>query len=82
MHVPIGKVSFDTAALLENYHAVLDEMNRAKPAAAKGRYLKSISASSTMGPGIKIDPAALGRRSEPASSGVRRVAVPAHYVHH
>jgi large subunit ribosomal protein L1 len=56
VHVPIGKVSFDTAALAANYQAVLDEVNRAKPAAAKGRYLKSVSTSSTMGPGIRIDP--------------------------
>jgi large subunit ribosomal protein L1 len=58
VHVPIGKVSFDTAALAANYQAVLDEVNRAKPAAAKGRYLKSVSTSSTMGPGIRIDPGA------------------------
>jgi large subunit ribosomal protein L1 len=56
VHVPIGKVSFDTDALAANYQAVLDEVNRAKPAAAKGRYLKSVSTSSTMGPGIRIDP--------------------------
>jgi large subunit ribosomal protein L1 len=57
VHVPIGKVSFDTAALVGNYRAVLDEVLRAKPAAAKGRYVKSIAASSTMGPGVKLDPA-------------------------
>ena len=57
VHVPLGKVSFDQAALVENYLSVLDEINRAKPASAKGRYLKSISVSSTMGPGVKIDPA-------------------------
>jgi large subunit ribosomal protein L1 len=56
VHVPIGKVSFDTAALAANYQAVLDEVNRAKPAASKGRYLKGVSTSSTMGPGIRIDP--------------------------
>jgi large subunit ribosomal protein L1 len=56
VHVPIGKVSFDTSALAENYQAVLDEVNRAKPAASKGRYLKGVSTSSTMGPGIRIDP--------------------------
>jgi large subunit ribosomal protein L1 len=58
VHVPIGKVSFDTDALLANFQAVLDEVLRNKPAAAKGRYIKSISTSSTMGPGIRIDPAA------------------------
>jgi len=56
VHVPIGKVSFDTGALAANFQAVLDEVNRAKPAAAKGRYLKGVSTSSTMGPGIRIDP--------------------------
>jgi large subunit ribosomal protein L1 len=58
VHVPIGKVSFDTNALAANYQAVLDEVNRAKPAAAKGRYLKNVSTSSTMGPGVRIDPSA------------------------
>ena len=60
VHVPIGKASFDREALLANFQAVLDEMNRAKPAAAKGRFLKSVSASSTMGPGVRIDPARAG----------------------
>jgi large subunit ribosomal protein L1 len=63
VHVPIGKVSFDTNALLDNYHAVLDELTRAKPAAAKGRYIKAVSAASTMGPGVKIDPA-VGREDD------------------
>ncbi|HEY4402473.1 MAG TPA: 50S ribosomal protein L1 [Acidimicrobiia bacterium] len=57
VHVPIGKVSFERDALLENFRAVLDETLRNKPAAAKGRYIKSIATSSTMGPGIRIDPA-------------------------
>ena len=57
VHVPIGKVSFERDALLENFQAVLDEILRNKPAAAKGRYFKSIATSSTMGPGIRIDPA-------------------------
>jgi large subunit ribosomal protein L1 len=56
VHVPIGRASFDSSALLDNYQAVLDEVVRAKPAAAKGRYLQGVSASSTMGPGVKIDP--------------------------
>jgi len=55
VHVPIGKVSFDSAALTANFRAVLDEVQRAKPAAAKGRYLKKISLSPTMGPSVKID---------------------------
>jgi large subunit ribosomal protein L1 len=56
VHVPIGKASFEPGALAANFLAVLDEIQRAKPASAKGRYLKKISVSSTMGPGIKIDP--------------------------
>ena len=54
-HVGIGKLSFDEKALVENYQAVLDEVMRAKPAVAKGRYLKSITLASTMGPGIPVD---------------------------
>ena len=55
VHVPVGKVSFSPTALETNIRAVIDELNRAKPASAKGRYLKKISISSTMGPGIRID---------------------------
>ena len=55
VHVPIGKTSFPTPALAANFHAVLDELQRAKPSAAKGRYLRRITLSSTMGPGVKID---------------------------
>jgi large subunit ribosomal protein L1 len=55
VHVPLGKASFDNDKLVTNYHAVLDEMLRAKPASAKGRYLIGISASSTMGPGVRLD---------------------------
>jgi len=54
--VPIGKASFTPTALVDNFRAVLDELNRAKPASAKGRYLRRITVASTMGPGIKIDP--------------------------
>jgi large subunit ribosomal protein L1 len=56
VHVPIGKVSFGADALLQNFGAVLDEINRAKPAAAKGRYIKAITTSSTMGPGVRVSP--------------------------
>ena len=56
VHVPIGKASFEARALLENYQAVLDEILRVKPASAKGRYLKAITLSSTMGPGVHADP--------------------------
>ena len=56
IHLRIGKASFDRAHLLENLHAVMDELNRAKPASAKGRYVRAITLSSTMGPGISVDP--------------------------
>ena len=55
VHVPIGKVSFDIDALRANFTAVLDEVQRAKPASAKGRYIKKISLSPTMGPSVRID---------------------------
>jgi large subunit ribosomal protein L1 len=55
VHVPIGKASFEPAALEANLRAVLDELNRAKPAAAKGRYMRKITLSSTMGPGVRVD---------------------------
>jgi large subunit ribosomal protein L1 len=57
VHVPIGKKSFDERALAENYAALVDEIVRAKPAAAKGRYIKGITLTSTMGPGLHVDPA-------------------------
>jgi large subunit ribosomal protein L1 len=56
VHVPVGKVSFPVESLVRNYGAVLDEIQRAKPPSAKGRYLKGITTSSTMGPGVKINP--------------------------
>jgi large subunit ribosomal protein L1 len=55
VHVPLGKVSFEPEALEVNFRAVLDELQRAKPASAKGRYLRKITVSSTMGPGVKVD---------------------------
>jgi large subunit ribosomal protein L1 len=55
VHVPLGKVSFDPDALETNFRAVLDELQRAKPASAKGRYLRKITVSSTMGPGVRVD---------------------------
>lgn len=56
IHVPIGKVSFGTQKLLDNFHTLMNAVIKAKPAAAKGQYLKSVAVSSTMGPGIKINP--------------------------
>jgi large subunit ribosomal protein L1 len=61
VHVPIGKVSFDNQKLLDNAKAVLDSIVKAKPATSKGKYLKKISISSTMGPGVRIDIASLGK---------------------
>ena len=56
VHLVIGKRDFDERRLLENYAAVIDELIRAKPSAAKGRYLRSITITTTMGPGVKVDP--------------------------
>jgi large subunit ribosomal protein L1 len=56
IHVPVGKKSFEKKQLLDNVRAVLDEIQRAKPAAAKGKYIKSVTLATTMGPGVKIDP--------------------------
>ena len=55
VHAPVGKTSFPTASLLENAHALVESIVKAKPAAAKGKYLKSVTLSSTMGPGVRID---------------------------
>lgn len=55
VHVPLGKVSFEPTALEANFRAVIDELQRAKPAASKGRYLRKLTVSSTMGPGVNLD---------------------------
>jgi large subunit ribosomal protein L1 len=68
VHLVIGKTSFDDRQLLENYAAVIDELNRAKPSAAKGKYLRSITLASTMGPGIKVDPSRKDILEEAASA--------------
>jgi large subunit ribosomal protein L1 len=57
LHLAIGKRSFDEDKLTENYQSIIEEILRAKPAAAKGKYVKSVTLSTTMGPGISIDPA-------------------------
>ena len=57
VHLAIGKASFEEQALLENYATLIDEIVRAKPAAAKGRYIRGVTLTSTMGPGIHVDPA-------------------------
>jgi large subunit ribosomal protein L1 len=56
VHMVIGKASFDDAKLLENYAAVIEELVRARPSVAKGRYLRTVTLTSTMGPGVKVDP--------------------------
>jgi large subunit ribosomal protein L1 len=56
VHLPIGKKSFEERQLLENYATLVEEIVRAKPAAAKGRYIRAITLTSTMGPGIHLDP--------------------------
>jgi large subunit ribosomal protein L1 len=57
IHAPVGKISFPAQSLIENTHALVDSVVKAKPAAAKGKYVKSVTMSSTMGPGILIDAA-------------------------
>ena len=59
VHAPVGKASFSEAALLENAHVFLRELMRAKPSASKGQYLKSVTLSTTMGPGVPVDPASV-----------------------
>jgi large subunit ribosomal protein L1 len=56
VHLPIGKINFEEQALLENYAALIDEIQRAKPAAAKGRYLMTVTLTTTMSPGVRVDP--------------------------
>ncbi|MGE0446227.1 MAG: 50S ribosomal protein L1 [Vicinamibacterales bacterium] len=64
VHAPVGKVEFDTLNLIENAHALVDAVVRAKPSAAKGKYLKSVTVSSTMGPGVAIDTAHIDERQK------------------
>jgi large subunit ribosomal protein L1 len=57
VHLPIGKADFEERALLENYSALIEEINRAKPSSAKGRYIHTVTLTTTMGPGVRVDPA-------------------------
>ncbi len=77
VHVVIGKKSFEERQLIENYAALIDEIMRAKPAAAKGRYVRSITLTSTMGPGIHIDPAVTRGIVEELEEAEEQAAVPA-----
>ena len=74
VHLPIGKKSFGERQLLENYAAVVEEIARAKPAAAKGRYIKGITLTTTMGPGLHVDPT---RTRDVAGAAEAESAVPA-----
>jgi len=58
VHLPIGKADFEETALLENFSALLDEIMRAKPASAKGRYIHTVTLTTSMGPGVRVDPSA------------------------
>ena len=68
VHVPLGKASFSADDLIRNFRAVVDELNRVKPAAAKGRYIRRVSVATTMGPGIKVDPNRLKPELEAGAS--------------
>jgi large subunit ribosomal protein L1 len=70
VHVSLGKKSFEERALLENYAALVDEIVRAKPAAAKGRYIRQVTLATTMGPGIKVEPRTRGIVEEEAADSV------------
>jgi large subunit ribosomal protein L1 len=64
VHAPVGKMSFSAQSLIDNAHALVDSVVKAKPSAAKGKYLKSVTVSSTMGPGIGIDTAHIDERTK------------------
>jgi large subunit ribosomal protein L1 len=64
VHLPIGKADFDAQQLLENFTALIDEINRAKPASAKGRYLHTVTLTTTMGPGVRVDTTATREATE------------------
>jgi large subunit ribosomal protein L1 len=68
VHVPVGKVSFSKENISDNVHAVVDELVRVKPASSKGRYLRGVTLSSTMGPGVHVDPAKVREREESLAS--------------
>jgi large subunit ribosomal protein L1 len=77
VHVAIGKKSFDERQLLENYATLIDEIMRAKPSAAKGRYIKTVTLTSTIGPGIHVDPARTKGIVEELEGAPAEEAVPA-----
>jgi large subunit ribosomal protein L1 len=77
VHLAIGKASFDAAKLLDNYTAVAEEIGRAKPASAKGKYIISCTLASTMGPGVRVDTSAKADREAGASATAEPVEEPA-----
>ena len=70
VHLPIGKASFEASALVENFAALIDEVNRAKPASAKGRYLETVTVTTTMGPGVRVDASATADQAGEAAAAV------------
>ena len=81
VHMTVGKTSFSDEQLLENYQAVLEELIRAKPSAAKGKYIRTVTLASTMGPGIKVDPSRT--KDFDRDGGWRsRVSAPTHSLLH
>jgi large subunit ribosomal protein L1 len=68
VHLAIGKASFDPSHLLDNYNAVIEEINRAKPAAAKGRYIITVTLTTTMGPGVRVEAGRTGERGAAAEA--------------
>jgi large subunit ribosomal protein L1 len=80
VHLALGKKSFEERALLENYAALIEEIVRAKPAAAKGRYIRQVTFATTMGPGVKVDPArtrGIVEEDEPEAVEAESATVPA-----
>ena len=75
VHVVIGRIGFPEGDLVENYGAVMDEINRAKPSAAKGRYIHSVTLASTQGPGVKVDPSQTVERADAPAAAAAPVAV-------
>jgi large subunit ribosomal protein L1 len=74
VHLAIGKASFEAAKLLDNFEAAIEEINRAKPSAAKGRYIRSCTLTTTMGPGIRVDASQVGDREATAADATEPAA--------
>ena len=70
VHLPIGKASFEASALVDNFAALIDEVNRAKPASAKGRYLETVTVTTTMGPGVRVDASVTADKPGEAAAAV------------